>query len=87
MLSALAGAAQELQDALIINPHDGRLRRRADPRHRDAAYARTARMRAMRAPSPDGTCSAGPPTSSKAWKACGRSHSTTLPRGAEDAPV
>jgi trehalose 6-phosphate synthase len=49
VLSALAGAAQELQDALIINPYDvdgfaeALIRAIEMPR-----YARTARMRAMR---------------------------------------
>ena len=78
VLSALAGAAQELRDALIINPYDvdgfADALEAAIDMPRDE---RRARMRAMRRASPDATCSAGPRTSSRDSKACGPSRCTT----------
>ena len=89
VLSALAGAAQELQDALIINPYDvdgfaDALIRAIDmPRdERARAHARDAARR--RRPR---TCSAGRRTSSRASRACGPSRCTTRFAASEDAPV
>ena len=87
MLSALAGAAQELQDALIINPWRCGLRRRADPRHRDAA------VRAHRAHARHARAVAGRNVFSWASDVLEGLESLWskplhyITRGAEDAPV
>ncbi len=74
VLSALAGAAQELQDALIINPYDvdafaAALATAIDmpAAEQDAACGPCARSW------PDGTSSAGRPTSSRGSRASGPS--------------
>ena len=89
VLSALAGAAQELHEALIINPYD--VDGFADALlERDRHAARTSGGRACArcgASSPDATCSAGRRTSSKGSRACGPGRCSIAVHGWEEISV
>ena len=89
VLSALAGAAQELEDAVIINPYDVDAfagRPRAGHRHDAPTSRRRACGRCGRW-WPAGTSSTGRPTSSKASRASGPSRCSIRCEGWEETSV